>query len=126
MATSERRKRMFQFNRERIEQLYVDAVSRGVDRPLIIMCDLLDPAGKALAIGRAGSNEVEKQIATCKDNGHDPSLIMDVPQENAIAVLGNATANARQVLDTEVPDGMFRVAVIGDGGISWAMGRIPH
>lgn len=113
---SERRKQMMLGRRELIEHCHSQAVRDGLDRPIVVVADLADDAGRSYAVSLLGEKAVEDRAAFYKESGHDPILIQarDRPDNP------DPRSNGFAVLDKTARENLFAVVVIGDGGISWA------
>ena len=122
---SETRKRLFEFQKERIETLAVDAKKRRGSEPFVILVlDLTDDFAKNIAIAKTSVSEVEAQIELSKSKDVLPCLLFDTSEHDAGAFF-EKTNNWESFQNLVVPDDVVHVAVVGDGGVSFATHRIP-
>lgn len=75
MTMSDRRKQMTFGRRELIEHCHSQAVRSGLDRPIVVVADLADDAGRSYAVSLLGEAVVEERVAFYKASRHDPILI---------------------------------------------------
>lgn len=122
---SKKRRHLFQFNREYVEQCYVTATENGINDPIILLCDVSDTHGKQAVAVFAGEAEVERRIAAHGDS--DPALTVSFPvsREDALSALGGMGENIKQRIAATVEPGHFRVMVVGDGDTSFVDVPIP-
>ena len=67
---------------------------------------------------------MEEHIALSKSKGVLPCLLHDTSEHDA-GVFFEKTSNWESFNDLIVPNGVVRVAIVGDGGVSFATHRIP-
>lgn len=122
---SRERKRLFDFQKERIETLALDARSRRGDEPFVILVlDLFDGFAKNIAIEKSSDLEVNSQIELTKSKGVLPCLVLDITEKEA-GLLFEQTEAWESFKLLVNPDSVVRVAVVGDGGVSFATHGIP-
>ena len=123
MSTS--RKRLFDFQKERIEQLAVDATSRRSNEPFIILVlDLTDPFAKQIAAAKSSMTQVENQIALSNSKGVDPCVLLDTTYHDA-GVFFEKTSSWPKMQGLVNPEGTFVVAIVGDSGVSFCTHSVP-
>lgn len=123
---SERRKRLFNFQKERIEQLAVDATSRRSGEPFVVLVlDLTDPFAKQIAVAKSSLPQVDDQIALSNSKHVDPCVILDTTYHDA-GVFFDKTSSWPKMRDLINSKGTFVVAIVGDAGVSFCTHAIPE
>ena len=114
---SDRRKQMTFGRRELIEHCHAQAVKDGLDRPIVVVADLADDAGRSYAVSLLGEKAVDDRVSFYNSSGHDPILIQARERPENL----DPRSNGYAVLEKTARENFFAVVVIGDGGISWGM-----
>jgi hypothetical protein len=119
------RAHLLQFNIERIEQGYLQAVKAGEERPVILIIDLRDKMGFELA-SRLGPEETIRVRDECNERDVIPTAILATSLPMAVKAIGMMTPTGSETLQTPLPAGRFWVVSIAAGGNSYAAMRIPQ
>jgi hypothetical protein len=123
---SARRKRLFDFQKERIEHLAVDAAHRRSEEPFVILVlDLTDSFAKQIAAAKSSPAQVDSQIALSNSKGVDPCVLLDTTYHDA-GVFFERTSSWPTIRDIVNPKGTFAVAIVGDAGVSFCTHTIPE
>ena len=122
---SDRRRQLFQFNKEWVETSAVDAAKRRGEEPFVILVmDLDDPTGFKMAAGLAGQEVAEKRRSDCAANNSSAVLTYDATVAAIDPMFPTSTGWAT-IRDAQLPSNVFRVVLIGDGGFSFITHKLP-
>jgi hypothetical protein len=122
---SSERKSLFDFQKERIEMIAVDAKARRGSAPFVVLVlDLTDEFAKHLAESLSSEAEVNSQIELAQSKDGLPCFLYDTPEHDADLFFRqtNSWGPFKNLIYT---DDVVRVAIVGDGGVSFRMHRIP-
>ncbi len=125
MSPSDRRRELFSANIERIEYAYEQSLRDGTVEPVIWVMDICDPGARIIAEGLVGKRDVESHLETAKENRVNQCLIYASAKTDSLQATSVLSSYGRIFLSRILPQGVFVVVIISDGGVSWATHSIP-
>jgi hypothetical protein len=120
MPMSDKRKRILKSQRELIEHCFAQAIRDGKQNPVITIHSLSDILGKRAAIALTSQERVSQFESDCQLKNLEPLLITDVDHQTAISALSVLSPNATSHIAKCIEINHVPVAIIADGGLSWA------
>jgi hypothetical protein len=125
-TSAEERHRLFRANIERIEYAYEQSLRDGIDHPVILVFDIRDASGRAMAEDVAGKEVVKEKLTQAEEQRVNFCLLYPLSQKDAAEVASSWPSQGKALLSESFPVGVFAVVIIGSGGILWATHRIPQ
>jgi hypothetical protein len=120
------RRQLLLLNRERIEFNYVNAVSRGVEDPVIVVLDLQDDGAAHVAHATGVSwEQIAKWRKECGQSDVVPTQILAAPRWAVLSVIGPMTPNSPQGVMRPSPPDTFRVVAVAHNGNAFADFPMP-
>jgi hypothetical protein len=117
---SDKRKRILKSQRELIEHCFAQAIRDGKQNPVVTIHSLSDVLGKRAAIALTSQERVSQFESDCQLKNLEPLLITDVDHQTAISALSVLSPNATSHISKCIEINNVPVAIIADGGLSWA------
>lgn len=122
---SQLRRRLYEFQKERIELIAQDASQRRGDEPFVILVlDLNDPFARDIAIAKSSHADVDRQIGAAESKDVSPCLLLDTTEDDA-NVLFETSPGWDKLRSTAIRTGIVRVILVGDGGVTFLTHRMP-
>ena len=119
------RKEIFEFEKERIEMLGIDAANRRGNEPfVVIVLDLLDDFGYQIACAMSSPDETDRHIDAKTEQGAYPTAMLDTTEHDAGVFFENS-GSWPVFMSTNIPPDAIRVAIVGEGGVTFCSHRFP-
>jgi len=114
-SSDDRRHRLYMldWNREKAEAAYVNAVRKGIAEPVVWVMDANDKLAADLLV-RLGV-DVESHCQMMRARGLIPSIVMPMDRESSLKITGALNLGAHTVLQLN-PINTYQVIVVASGG----------
>ncbi len=121
LHAAEQRRHLLLHNRERIEFAYENALTQGLDDPVILVLDLCDERGARLAeLAGLPKEQADRWRSECIGRDVVPTQIVAAPRWAVLTVIGPLTPNSPQGILKPNPSNTFRVVAVAVGGNAFA------
>lgn len=109
---------------EPVQQALRDAAKTGAGGATMLLLDLRDERAQKMAADVADLETVRNVVATAERDHTAPILIAYAPSLQAAALMEDHSRKAKRKFAAELPANRFRMIVVGNGGITWAVGAV--
>jgi hypothetical protein len=126
LDATDHRRQLLLHNRERIEFAYDNALTHGLDDPVIVILDLCDERGARLAqLAGSSQEQVVRWCEECSRRNVVPTQIVAAPRWAVLTAIGPLTPHSPQGILKPNPPNSFRVIAIAAGGNAFADFPVP-
>lgn len=109
---------------EPVQQAVRDAASHGVGDATMLLLDLRDERAQKMAADVADLDTVRNIVAVAEKDQSAPILIAYAPSLQAAELMRGHSRKAKRKFAAQLPANRFRMIVVGNGGITWAVGAV--
>jgi hypothetical protein len=127
MIPAEARRQLMTDHRPAVDEALLEAGRQGVKDFSLLLLDLRDERAQKMAADVADLEVLRGIVAAAETSQSAPVLVAIQPAAQAAALMSDHSRKAKQKFATRLAANRYRLIVIGDGGITWAVGAIaPH
>lgn len=109
---------------EPVQQAVRDAASNGIADATMLLLDLRDERAQKMAADVADLDTVRNIVSAAEKDQSAPILIASTPSSQAAGLMRGHSRKAKRKFAVELPRNRFRMIVVGNGGITWAVGAV--
>lgn len=124
MTPGAARRQMLTDFHQPVQQAVREAASQGVSDATMLLLDLRDDRAQKMAADVADLDSVRNIVAAAEQDHSAPILIAYTPSVQAAVLMREHSRKAKRKFAVPLPANRFRMIVVGNGGITWAVGTI--
>jgi hypothetical protein len=105
-----------------VQRAVQDAAAKGMEDATTLLLDLRDDRAQKMAVDFADLDTLRTIVTRADEDRTVPVLIACLPSDRAEKLMEGLSAKSNRKFAKPLADRRFRMIVIGDGGITWAVG----